>query len=319
MSVKILITCDVEALDFPFDPSSASRNIFGTAPDGAFVGKGIDAISSICAKYSITPLYFYDVFTDFTYPGTVKRVRDLILSYGHEIGLHTHIEHLDSDWWAGKGYKKPGWASNYYDLKTCEMVYGEAVNLFNSKFDFVPKCYRAGSWRVNSNQLRVLSALGVEYSFNYYPATTIRKNYPHGIDAGILAPFQWVGGPCEIPTGTILGPNKFSSTSKYYGFESHLFSDANEYLSWLDLFSSAGGKLAVLVMHSWAFLSRDNNQKFSIYDPRKEEAFSNFIERTVKNYEFISVGEIKDHIDFTNLMNVPLEFSGHGSSQLVKI
>lgn len=250
---NIIITCDTESLLFPQTNFQACNNIYGVSGrDGRRfrIEKIIDLVDKISGKV----IFFYDVFTEYSCPGINHEIIDYILSLGHFVELHVHVEHLKESWWNDRGYLKPTWAANFFDEKTVELIYSDALNLFRSAVGTSPKVFRVGAWRYNSNILNYLYSQGLKYSFNYHPLSSIRKNFPHGPDAGLLDCFEWSNGMLEVPTATILGSNKFSSSSKYFAFENHNFKNIDNYLYFLYLFmrEMPDQKNIVLVMHSWS-------------------------------------------------------------------
>ncbi|MEI7578379.1 MAG: hypothetical protein WCK51_15935 [Armatimonadota bacterium] len=266
-------------------------------------------------------LFFYDVFTEYSCPGINGRVADEILSRGHFLELHTHIEHLPEWWWQDRGYKRPGWASNYFDPVTVDLVYSDAIRLFEKCAGVRPTAYRAGSWRFSANILSFLARNGVRYSFNYHPLTTIRQNFPHGPDAGPLDLFIWSNGMLEIPVATLTVPNPFTSKQKYFGFESHMLREPARYFDFMRVFARQmpTARHAVLVMHSWSLAEFAGNVATAPCAERTN-AFAQFLELGAKEGVHFAGENLFQSLDATQpQFTVPIEFAGFANSPLVKL
>jgi hypothetical protein len=320
MNTQILITCDAESLVFPQNIEIARKNIFGVIGESNR-RTGIELIMDIADSNNSKVLFFYDVFTEYSVPGINNEVFDYVLKRGHLIELHAHVEHLSEKWWLERGFKKPTWATNYYDLHTAELVYSDAIALFKKSSGFTPSAFRAGSWRYCSNILEYLYSNKVKYSFNYYPLTTIRESYPHGLDAGPLNIFKWSNGMYEIPTSTLTVPNLLSNRKKYFGFENHLLNSDLMYKNFMHSYldQNKNADFMVLVMHSWSLSNRENNCIKS-EDKYLMNSFKNFLQNKNKNnYEFLN-SDIFSEISKKEIsMTVPIEFAGFSNSFLLKI
>lgn len=317
MNKKIIITCDTESLLIPQTAEQAHTNIFG-APHSSGFNSGIEQIIDVVDSVSGKVIFFYDVFTEYSCPGINNKVFDYILSRGHYVELHVHVEHLDDRWWADRGYKKPTWAANYYDDETAELVYSDALRLYYEACGYLPNSFRAGAWRYNSNILKYLGDRGVKFSFNYHPLSTIRQSFPHGPDAGLLDVFRWSNGMIEVPTATILGPNKFSVRQKYFAFENHLFKEPEDYTYFVNKHSEQvpENKYLTLVMHSWS-LSKFSDGLVIGRDDDLINSFSNFVHLFSDQ---LSGSNILDELEiYTSDMVAPLQFAGLGTSRLVRI
>lgn len=318
--MQVIITCDTESLSFPARYDLIEANIFGKYDPRYGTSWGIPLIMHIADSIGAKVVFFYDVFTEYACPGINARVAEMILSRGHFLELHAHIEHLPDAWWHERGYCRPTWASNYFDKMTVELVYSDALRLFKSCAGRAPTAYRAGSWRYSTNILEYLRSEGLKYSFNYHPLTTIRQQYPHGPDAGPLDVFRWSNGLIEVPSATLTIPNPFSNRQKYVGFESHLLRETSKYFDFVRTLSHQMPQLhhAVLVMHSWALAEFANNQATSAAI-EKVEAFRGFLEHAA-DFGFSFSGEdIFTSLDkHQSQMKVPVEFAGFGNSPLTK-
>ena len=131
MKKKILITCDTEALDFPIFDKSPEINIFGRISNSEEYGiqKIIDTVDKINKKV----LFFYDISTEYSYPGISSRVKDLIITAGHDLEMHAHLEHLSDEIWKKKGYKRPTFAVNYFDDEASMKYLEPLVDLFTKE------------------------------------------------------------------------------------------------------------------------------------------------------------------------------------------
>jgi hypothetical protein len=316
---KIIITCDTESLVFPQGVEEARANIFGVQYANNR-RTGIELIMDIADQIGAKVIFFYDVFTEYSIPGINGEVIDYVLSRNHLIELHAHIEHLPESWWNERGYHVPTWATNYYDKKTVELVYSDALRLFKKSVGSMPTSFRAGSWRFCTNILEYLRAQGVKYSFNYYPQTTIRDSFPHGIDAGPLELFRWSNGLYEIPTTVITVPNLISNRRKYIGFENHILNSDLLYQNYMKSYLSQSDNLGfmVLVLHSWSLSIRKNGVVNS-GSIDHINSFRNFLNNPNKNDYLFSTSDIYSHILEANInMNVPIEFAGYSNSPLVR-
>jgi hypothetical protein len=321
MSSQLIITCDTESLVFPASFNSIQRNIFGPRASATGRGAGIEEIMNIADRVGAKVIFFYDVLTEYSFPGITQRVADSVLQRGHLLELHVHIEHLPESWWHKHGYKKPSWASNYFDSTTAELVYGDALRIFKRATGRAPRAFRAGAWRYNNQILSFLYNNGVGFSFNYYPATSIRASYPHGPDAGLLKPFRWSNGMIEIPVSTITIPNKFSVNQKYIGFENHILKTSDSYANFVNALNDQvpNLKTIVLVMHSWSLCAFENNLATEI-NPDIHDAFVEFMIGMRKDFQIdFSGSDIFDRLLADKYeMVVPIEFAGYGNSPLAR-
>lgn len=321
MHKNLIITCDVESLVFGQEFEESKKNIFGVISPGEILS-GIDLMMKLVDDVGGKIVFFYDVFTEYSYPGINKLVAERINDRGHILELHAHIEHLNNDWWKIRGYKKPTWATNYFDYNTVELVYSDALELFNYMNNANPKAFRAGSWRYNSSILDFMCNNGVEFSFNYHPLCALRTSYPHGPDAGPLNPFKWSNGLIEVPVSNILGPNKFSQVQKYFGFENHNLKSHDDYVSFLKTLNmqELPDRFIVLVMHSWSLSSRNNLGIVNMADSRLIDSFREFL------YSLDNLNIKITNTDLYNLLRqynfmhiVPTNFAGWGNSKLINL
>jgi hypothetical protein len=319
MTKKIILTCDTESLVLPQGVDAARANIFGVHYNNNR-RSGIELIMDIADQVGAKVIFFYDVFTEYSVPGLNDEVVEYILRRNHLVELHVHIEHLSESWWAERGYHKPTWATNYYDKKTVDLVYSDALRLFKKSVGSMPNSFRAGSWRCCANILEYLKTQGVEHSFNYYPQTTIRDSFPHGMDAGPLEVFKWSNGMYEIPTTVITVPNLISNKRKYMGFENHVLNSDSLYCNYFDSYLAQSGSsgFMVLVMHSWSLSFRINGV-VSSGSLDHVNSFRNFLRNSNNNDYIFSTFDIYSDIRNAEInMTVPLEFAGFSNSPLVK-
>lgn len=317
---NIIITCDTEALEFPGQTDTVDRCIFGCGMSNHEGSAGIELMMECAEEFDARINFFYDVFTDHTHPGTNDRVCDSILRRGHGLCLHAHIEHLDAKWWELRGYIKPTFAANYFDRELADTVYKHAVDLFNRSAGFNPVAFRAGSWRYCAETLDALADLGVRYSYNYYPLTTIRGSFPHGTDAGILDVFRWSNGLIEVPTATVRGPS-IRIRQKYVGFESHKFTTVRQYWDYVDAWERESPALQtmVMVMHSWSFLDQVDG-KYTAYSEPKFTAFRDFLKQARGKYRFLQLDHGGSPMqDYCTDLVVPIQFSGVGGSRPTRL
>jgi len=317
MKKKILITCDTEALDFPIFDKSPDINIFGRISNSEEYG--IQKIMDTVDKINKKVLFFYDISTEYSYPGITSKVKDLINTAGHDLEMHAHLEHLSDEIWKKKGYKRPTFAVNYFDNEASMTYLEPLVDLF-TKYIKHPTAFRAGSWRYSSGIINALGKLNIPFSFNYYPETTHRLNYPHGVDAGPLGIFKWCNGVIEVPTGILTGPNIFSNSQKYFGFESHRLRSFRDYHDFIktSIKQDPVNQILILVMHSWSFLNKYDKTNVAV-DHELFNAFEEFIITSSDEYEIISFDELRNDINFSELMEVPTNFSGYGNSKLLAL
>ena len=323
MDKVILLTCDVEALEFPTNSTCTDRCIYGSNLQNTAAHFGIEKMMDVAEQFGAKILFFYDVFTELSYPGASSKIFELINSRHHHFELHAHIEHIPDSWWNMHGFQRPTWASNYFDDFTARLVYGEAVSLFEKITSRRPIAFRAGSWRYCAQTLQALKDLGIDYSFNYYPPTAYRTPFHHGTDAGVLPSFQWNIGLTELPAAVICGPNSFSPQLKYFGFESHRLDKRELYINFMRHFveQQPDHEIAILVMHSWSFLTNGDGDRFQMASQEHVDALSQFLEETKSDYALVTFEQVRNRISNPErkLLSVPIQFAGVGGSRLRKL
>lgn len=314
----LALTCDVEALPMEAPNNHVDRLIWGKFP-GVRFGAGIGLMMDIADEFGFKITFFLDVVERHAYGAAIEEVAHAIQERGHDLQLHLHVEFLNNSFWNKLGYLAPTWAMNLFDDTAAQLAIDYAVKTFVSMAGVRPLAYRPGAFRYNQSILRALSAAGIKLAYQYYPATHHLKSYPHGPDLGPMPVFRWSNGIVEIPMGCV--ENEQPRTHRYTGFATIM--KENKALAYMRRFYAMGPEFntLVLLLHSWSFLSRNEERIFEWKDKSPMKEFHGFLAHLPSNVEVVTAPQLLEKVEQGQIvpaLDMPLCVAGNEALHLYK-
>ena len=154
MKQNVIVTIDTEGHDGK-DP--ISKLILGETKEGKY---GIEYIIDILDYFGVKALFFVDFAEAWDYgEDKIRKVVNLILSRGHNVGVHIHPDHMaDKNRLFLWEYSKE---EQFDIISKCTHLYTEIVGQ-------KPKSFRAGKYGADYNTLDILCELGYKYDFSSF-------------------------------------------------------------------------------------------------------------------------------------------------------
>lgn len=150
----IIVTIDTEGHK---GENPVEKLIWGVTEQGRF---GIEKIMDIFDEVGAKILFFLDFGASFEYgEEKIKEVVDVILSRGHDIGVHIHPDHI----------KDPNRLFLFeYTYKEQQEMITECTKLYEKLVGKKPISFRAGKYGANYDTLDILCKLGYKYDFSEF-------------------------------------------------------------------------------------------------------------------------------------------------------
>lgn len=256
-----VITVDVEALPQRATSDHLSRLVWGDFGGTKF---GISRMMDIAEKHNVQLTFFLDYAEVALYGDEIIEIGRKIQSRGHDLQLHIHQRLLPNEFYERRGL------SRLQDLKSADRPTADAF------FDFLceqhlkvagtaPVAFRGAGYHYNDHLLSAMVARGILLSSNYNPS---RADQP--IQIGGLPPFRWGNGAFELPISTVFGFRGLARHSDY-NFNGAPFAAGSDddflarHADFSASFQRERGEYTplVLVLHSWSFLTIDQQGHFS--------------------------------------------------------
>jgi hypothetical protein len=310
----LILTCDTEALPKEATEAHVERLIWGQFPE-APAEAGIGLMMDLADQFGAKITFFLDVLERLAYGGEIDQVARNILHRGHDLQLHLHIEFLSPNFWNSLGYQHPTWAMNLFDLQAARFLLDYGIGLFREMAGVSPLAYRAGAFRYNSFILQALGEFGIPLSFQYYPSTALKQNYPYGFDAGPLPIFRWSNGIIEVPCGVYETPHPRRSAPRYIGFEFQQLTSMERFRNIMERCWANGPEFNVLVMvlHSWSFLGRNEAGQFTWQGDGRAKFFREILASLPSDVEVISASNLLQKVRMGEIQpafEMPLPVAG---------
>src|SRR6478609_2672069 len=268
---KLMITIDVEA-----QPARAERDHIDRLIWGKFGAEqsGMAELMASAERRGVRLVTYFDYAEQYLYGDSMLEVAREIHRRGHDLQLHLHPEFLGQDFFRKHGLPT---GANLNDTSP------EAANVFA---DFLcasqreitgetPRGFRGGGYRFSGEMLKALHERGVRADSSYNPS---RATQP--VHVGYVKQFCWEGGLFELPVSNVFAYSNPTSHLDYNFNAQALWGkspadSAQRHRRYLDDFYAAFGQdaIAVLVLHSWSLLRRDDKGHYQYIGREAIERF----------------------------------------------
>jgi SAM-dependent methyltransferase len=281
-----MLTVDVEAQPARSATDPLERLVWGRFPQGDF---GLSEMMDIAERHDARIVAFLDYAEEALYGEELLDVGREICRRGHDLQLHFHQDFLDASFFRERGISR-GPDLNQAGAAEARYFVEHLVATHDKVATSRPVAFRGGGYRFSGALLAELARNGIVIDSSYNAA---RKTRP--LDLGARKQFKWIDGPYEIPISVVDGflrlPRLFD-----YNFNASAFTrcsvedGVHRHAEFLDLFHERMGEdaLAVLVLHSWSFLTLDDHGHFSEPNPDAPERFDAILRRLGRTSRFIS-------------------------------
>lgn len=299
---KIVITIDTEALTARAEEDHVKRLIWGEHKGSEY---GLRRMMDIADKYGAKLTSFLD-FPEYAHYGEdILDVGREILHRGHDVQIHMHPDMFTMDFLRQHHVKMIKKSSQQDIQKALEMWTPErlrcdikaCLELYAKISSDVPTAYRTGSYMMTPALIDALGETSILISSNYNPAFPDRTSFLHGI----LPPFYWPTGMLELPVSSVQMNNEIEQYNFNTGFllNAHPNVCAAHHLELLNAFwrENPDQNVAVLVMHCWSFLKKDDHGWFCIPNEQSVATFDKLLSELTKYYDIVPIKEIAAHRD----------------------
>jgi hypothetical protein len=301
----LIITVDTEANHHRQSEDHVNRLIggkFGAQSAGIF--DMMDAADEVGAKIT----FYLDVLEEYRYKGEISTIAKEIYSRGHDLQLHAHPEIIPDDEWSKIMQKN--WRQDWWSLEEADRMFTVMLDFFDENGLPRPMAFRGGSYRYNSNTIKILHEKDIKVSSNYN-AFIAPERQPE--TWGYVAPFFWDNGVLELPITyaastcekRVVGTDRIDE--RYY--ERH--EDP-----WGRMRNSAEchdhPRINTMILHSWSFLYKEEpldgfkHHYMGYKDEKRKEAFSAFLHSKPKDFRIISVSELYGLVE-KGIVKIPQE------------
>jgi ubiquinone/menaquinone biosynthesis C-methylase UbiE len=281
---RLMITVDVEAQPGRAERDHVDRLIWGKYPAGR---AGIGEMMDIADKYGVKLTMFLDYCEEHLYGEALLDVGREIQRRGHDLQLHAHLDFLKRDFWATHAI--PAETSlNELNSAQAEAAIGFLCDRHHHVSGREALAFRGGGYRYNGALLAAMVRHGVILDSS---VNVSRPTQP--IQLSPSKQFLWSSGCLEIPISCVAGYRGLGYLFDF-NFNSGYFNNAAQMLDCLDLFYQEQGDeaVAVLVMHSWAFLKLTDKKYFTEIVPSQIEKFDAFLNLIAGQYQVVTATDI---------------------------
>ena len=291
--VLVIITIDVEALPHRAAADHVDRLIFGSSNGGR---AGIIEMMDIADQAGVVLSFFVDVVEEVLYPGEIIALMRLIHSRGHDVQLHAHPTLLSTEDWSNLSIEKEG-RMHCWNERTADAMLDWMLSLFDEAEIPRPVAFRGGSFVYNAAILNSMAERGIMTSYNHNPVQ--RPGDPTQPYQNNSTGHHWSNGVSEVPVTWLRG-ERFDEA--HFGVP-HM----------AELFASRGSGAhdpAVMIMHSWTLLEKDEQGYFEYVDASKTAAFKNFLKNLANDHDVISASQLHQRFQSEELqyqVSVPIE------------
>ncbi len=282
---RLMITVDVEARPPRSRTDPLERLIWGRFPEGEF---GIGRMMEIAERHSVKLTMFLDYAEEHLYGDALLDVGREIYRRGHDLQLHLHHEFMPDAFYAALG------------IDRVDDFVATNATLANAYFDFLcdrhakvsasqANAFRGYGYLYNGDILAAMKKHGLKLASNY---NISRASQP--MHFGPMPQFTWDSGIVEAPISTVFD---FQRTRRHfdYNFNAAAFRNVDldtcllRHLEFLDRFYVERGDdaVAVLVLHSWSFLERNEDGTYTHPTPDAPERFDLLLSALGESVEVI--------------------------------
>lgn len=279
-----MISIDVEAQPARAESAHIDRLIWGRFGNAE---SGLAQMMASAERNGARVTTYFDYAEQYLYGDSMVDVAREIHRRGHDLQLHLHPEFLSDDFFKKRG---TGRVHGLTEVKPADAKI-LAEFLVNAQTEVTGRqalAFRGGGYRFNHSLLRALYEEGVRVDSSYNPS---RPTQP--VNVGFHKQFRWQDSTFEVPVSNVFG---FSNPEHHldYNFNSQaLWGKSPEdsvarHRRYLDLFYATYGDdaLAVLVLHSWSLLQRDDAGHYQHTGSAGLERFDALLE-SLKGYASI--------------------------------
>ena len=285
---RIFLTVDVEAQPRRAVGDPVENLIYGRFGHEQF---GIGRMMDIADAHDAKITFFLDLAEYDLYGDRILDVGKFIVDRGHDLQVHIHPEFLSKDFFFARGLPR---TVNFFEMphEAAKYISEYICGLYSKISPDSPIAFRGGGYRYGSEILKCLAEYGVRVSSNY--------NYGRNIDylnLGVQRVFKWSLGVLEMPISCTEKLGNLDRTIEY-NYNSGVFNKegwsrdifAQRHNAFLDDVSSSSafknGAPIVLVMHSWSFLCKDEDGRFSSPSTFLADRFSDLLSVVSERAEF---------------------------------
>jgi hypothetical protein len=272
--ILVNLSVDVEALPHRAPRDHVDRLIYGRFDGGEF---GIPAQLALFSALAVPATFYLECGQAALYGNeTIDAVGKSILDAGFDLQLHLHSELLaEAQCWPWNQTYPP--ALEYLDRDQTLRAYGYAAERYHAIAGRTADVFRAGAFQFSPATVSVAGQFGIKAHSNFRADQPQNNTYTFkGKPA--FSPFRWVTGLYELPITLSLDP---------------LSRPVEEYWKRIIYQVQVNGTWLVnLVIHSWSFLSRDE-EGYQVYgDPALAENLRKIIEWAPEGVRFVQISDV---------------------------
>lgn len=291
MKRRVVITVDVEA-----QPARAPRNhidqlIYGRLGDGEEFGIG--RMFDIAEKHGVGITCFLDYAEEHLYGDALLDVGRYIAARGHDLQVHLHPEFMSSDSFVRSGVKR---INDMFEVGTpqARLLIEYAVDAHHRVTSNKPVAFRGGGYRYNGAILEELARHDFIFNSSYNAS---RENQPFNI--GSTKQFRWSSGSFELPISCVFD---FKGTKRLFDYNFNaavLMNGSTDYclqkhIDYLEAYYAQHGNdaIAVMVLHSWSFLIKDEKGHYSAINRDAVDKFEALIALLTNEYAIVTANDL---------------------------
>lgn len=287
MTGQVLITVDTEALPARAETAHVERLIWGRFETGR---AGIKEMVSISEDLGVPFLFFLEIAGMVHSPAEMREVAAFLYRAGQDVELHFHPEILGKAFWRKMGIELASLRQDLFSESEAIGTLRWAHKTFQAVVGTQPRAYRAGSFRWNKHTIAALGHCGISYSFNSCRETSEKPNY-QTMAADSSNVFRWPNGVVEVPCGEgWYGPDLLHLRYPRRLPERVAFMDVVRRV--VDELDEAS--VAVIVLHSWSFLQRDQKTGYYRYSGTEAvDRFHKLVDAIHREFGLVSFSELR--------------------------
>lgn len=265
---RLMITVDVEAQPRRAYEAHVDRLIWGKHPEGQ---AGITEMMDIADEFGVTMTMFLDWAETDIYGASIDEVGQNIHERGHDLQLHVHPNFFSKEFWKQRALQ-PVTDMNRSSVDQSRVIAKEIVDRQRRATGTSAVAFRGGAYRFSGSLLQALHENGVQVDSSL---NTARREGA----TGHCAQFRWANGLIELPISIVSDYRKTGKPLEF-NFNSGYFKDAGSMQAYLEAFWTEHGDdaIAVLVMHSWSFLTLRADGIFAYEGTHRVERFRQLLE-----------------------------------------
>jgi len=288
-----LLTVDTEALPRRASTEHVRRLIWGEHAQGR---AGIRELCGIGDEFRAKHVFFVDLCGTYAKPDEMRAVIRWLGQAGQDVQLHTHPEVLPKSFWQRHGLPAaPRYMNQFRDDARAEFVIRHFSDAMSGMTGKPVLAHRAGSFRWNANTLRALRAADIPLSFNSSMRARREGRCTHAEAAN--RPFTWSNGLVELPVTERWVPARGKRPERWVSLmyppsPYFRYPGGWSFHSWPPFTPRL--PFAVILLHSWSLLARDENGHAVYRDDALLEGYRRLLARVTKDYDVITSPDLLD-------------------------